>query len=52
MNDGDCNDTDPGESNAEEVLDDGIDQDCSGADLSCSSTVEIEWTVDFPAVSL
>ena len=53
VNDGDCDDSDAGVNpNAEEVLDDGIDQDCSGADLSCSSTTGIEWEVDFPAVSL
>ena len=48
--DGDCNDADELiNPNAQDILDDGIDQDCSGADLSCDTTTEVEWIVDFPA---
>ncbi len=49
-NDGDCNDGNPNVSpGALEVVDDGVDQDCSGADLSCNNTTEISWSADFPA---
>lgn len=48
----DCDDTDPSVNpNAQEILDDGIDQDCSGADLSCNNTSTVEWIVDFPSTS-
>lgn len=49
-NDGDCDDADPSVNpDARDTVDDGIDQDCSGADLSCESAVEDVWTVNFPA---
>ena len=35
--------------NAQDILDDGIDQDCGGADLSCDTTTEVNGLLIFPA---
>ena len=47
--DGDCNDADELiNPNAQDILEDGIDQDCSGADLSCDTTTEENGLLIFP----
>ena len=49
-NEGDCNDSSASiNPNASEILDDGVDQDCNGADLSCNNTTTVQWAADFPS---
>ena len=46
----DCDDTNPAVSpSAQEIADDGIDQDCNGADVSCNNSSTVTWSVSFPA---
>ena len=52
VEDGDCDDNDASiNPDAEDIMDDGIDQDCSGGDRSCANPTTVTWNVSFPATA-